>query len=1209
MSRRRRKGSDTTTKGLPNFGNVTGAIHDIGRQVAQLRDQIAYGPGVSVPLPRPPQWASAPFGPGSPLNPAALDAVRPDSGRPPPRIYEYPVSWNLTGSSNRLTSWQLLRDAADGVSLFRRCVQIRKDHMGGLDWDIIIGQSAIEAAQRSEGPKVGRADLEKKLRDRLSPEIDRAAAFLEMPDRANGYDFSQWLSMLLEESFVLDAVAIYPRRTYGGDLWSLEVLDGSTIKPLLDERGGRPMSPAPAYQQILYGFPRGEFTADIERDPETGTEMIPGAYPSDQLIYSRRVVRVWTPYGYSAVEQALDDGDLYLKRHRWMKSEYTEGVSVSGLFKIAAESNTAMWSPEQVIQYERAYNDALSGNQAERLRARFLPPGVEPADGGDNLTAMAEKYKPEYDLHLIKLLASHFDTTLPELGFTEAKGLGSEGYHEGQADVQHRKTRPIIKYVESLLTGVLRAYAGMPRELEFRFLGLDDEEDPGADDVEGKRLTTGTKTLNERRDDLGMPRYDFVEADMPMIITAHGIVYLEGSSALASPGAEVGPLQAPDREDPLAEGAGPADADKEGAKTKEPQVKPQARGVDDKAKAAELAAYHKWLVKGAGKPRRRPFVFEHCTAEELSGVHPDVGPGTFVIKAGGVDASAPKAAAPPGRQWPGWSKDLACVEWWAPRLQAALVRALRGETSATALSRAWLSSRTAATDLGVADARAWIDERGIDLETPLRRVLTSIWTEGYFIGDRSAAAMVAGMLLTVRKDAADYAFDVRADWGAWTPGDARAAALLLDAEGRAGGLIALLDAAGVDISSIATHRLDDLAKILHDGLAGGWSEGKLAKALRGVLDDPRRARQIAATELNRATSAASLGRYRDNGVEAKEWMDAGDVRVCKGCAENQGDGPIPLNAFFSSGDDAPPGHPDCRCAIAPAYMSAADLAALSGMDLDYWGFGGGSGVEGIGADALAGDLGELEEVDAEVAEWIADYREAMARIVASLDAGEVEVGANLGGNVGEVNRVTAADGQTLVRKITRPGQDARGDGDVRAETDAEVLAGWVARALGVQSPAIVERGGAMWMDFMGGVNGDDLSFAARRDFLASNGQGDRMRLLDLLISNADRHSGNFLADLGAGRVQVIDHGLAFQQWSEPEFPPAWRDDALLHYAKYDPARRMSDWTDNPLRPGEVDSMRTALQALRGEFTAAGRLTWYTDMMTRFEVIAEHARGR
>jgi hypothetical protein len=327
--------------------------------------------GAALPLPRNPRWATAPFGPGAPLVPAPIDATRPDTGRAEPRIWQYPVSWNLPGSANRLHPWTLLRSAADGISLFRRCIEIRKDHMTGLDWDVVISQDAVERAQAGE-PDTGRADVESKLRDRLGPEIDRAVQFLDTPDRANGYQFAQWLSMLLEEVFVLDALPIYPRYTFGGDLWSLEVIDGTTIKPLLDERGGRPLAPYPAYQQVLFGFPRGEFTADTTMTDDG--QAIRGGYAADELIYSRRVVRVWTPYGYSAVEQALDDGDLYLKRHLWMKTEYSAGTSIAGVYETP---ETLGWTPEQLLEYEQAWNDALGG---DTLRPA---PGPVPAARGE----------------------------------------------------------------------------------------------------------------------------------------------------------------------------------------------------------------------------------------------------------------------------------------------------------------------------------------------------------------------------------------------------------------------------------------------------------------------------------------------------------------------------------------------------------------------------------------------------------------------------------------------------------------------------------------------------------------------------------------------------------------------------------------------------------------------------------------------------------
>jgi hypothetical protein len=59
--------------------------------------------------------------------------------------------------------------------------------------------------------------------------------------------------MLIEEMLVIDATTIYPRYTKGGGLYSLDIIDGATIKPLIGEDGRAPEPPDPAYQQILKG--------------------------------------------------------------------------------------------------------------------------------------------------------------------------------------------------------------------------------------------------------------------------------------------------------------------------------------------------------------------------------------------------------------------------------------------------------------------------------------------------------------------------------------------------------------------------------------------------------------------------------------------------------------------------------------------------------------------------------------------------------------------------------------------------------------------------------------------------------------------------------------------------------------------------------------------------------------------------------------------
>lgn len=856
---------------------VTGMTHGRGQIQAGYEQQA---------LPRPDVWYQNPFGPGLPSLPVGIDAPRGDTGRPEPRIFEYSVGWNLPGRHNRLLPWKLLRDAANFIPLFRRCIGIRQDRIGALDWGIRLTKTAIQQAER-DNPGMPRVELEQKLRADKAADIDRCEKFWAMPDRRNRRSWNSWIRILLEDVFVVDALSIYPRFTYGGDLDSLEIIDGTTVKPLLDERGGRPQPPFPAFQQILWGYPRRDL--GMEADPDGGTGSL---LPSDQLIYEPRNQRVWTPYGNSAVEQALADGELYMHRHRWMTLEYTAGTMPTSLFEVAADASL---TPQQVAELERYFNDLHSGDSTQRQRANFLPPGIVPSkEGGD----VAERYKPDYDLHLIKLVASHFDTTMPELGFTETKGLGSSGFHEGQENVQDRKDQSLIKWLKRLLTDITRTQLGAPDELEFYFLGLDDEDEAAADDVEQARLAGGVITLNERRDRLGLPRYEFDEADMPALFTQRGLVFLEGASALEPAGTFIEPPKAPPG-GPNANTADIAAAEGDGdgdANPAEPEPAERGQPANPAAKKAELARYRKFAAKGA---RARPFQWQHHTAAEVA----------ELTKAGG--GADPKVRS--AREWPGWTKDLAAAKVWAGRLSEGLT----GATSTRSIAEAWLSARKAAPLMPTADASAWLGSQGVTVTATMRGVIRDIYRDGWVIGDRSALAMVT---------------DTTADWGAWTPGDTEAALAILAGDQSLENLLAASD---VTINSIAANRMDQLAMTLAQALENGDSVDTLAAALAGVLDDPKWAYMVATTELNRAMSSATLTTYGRNGIEASYWLTAYDERVCPLCGGNE-DVEVPLNQMFPSGNYQPPVHPLCRCALAPviASLSEVDTSGMSLADLE-----------------------------------------------------------------------------------------------------------------------------------------------------------------------------------------------------------------------------------------------------------------------------------
>lgn len=89
----------------------------------------------------------------------------------------------------------------------------------------------------------------------------------------------------------------------------------------------------------------------------------------------------------------------------------------------------------------------------------------------------------------------------------------------------------------------------------------------------------------------------------------------------------------------------------------------------------------------------------------------------------------------------------------------------------------------------------------------------------------------------------------------------------------------------------------------------------------------KRGKLIARTETASALSQGSLDAMTDMGIDGKEWVTSGDDRVSDECQANEDQGVIPVNQAFTSGAMAPPQHPDCRCALAPARLPVAAAPA------------------------------------------------------------------------------------------------------------------------------------------------------------------------------------------------------------------------------------------------------------------------------------------
>lgn len=581
---------------LPSGSQVTDATAMLGA----LQGRTANAVNGAVPLDRS-QGFWSPFGPGAPLYPSPINQPNPRTGQADPRQTEYPISYNIL-SNDRPVPWSMLRAAADKVDIIRLCLRTRKDELTEMDWT--FGFTADAKQQLG----ISSPNAERAMRIEYDPIIKRLKNFWSIPDRTNDMSWPEWFGMMLEERFVLDATSIFPRLTYGGDLASLEVIDGATIKPLIDQYGNRPAPPAPAYQQWLYGFPRGEYTDDGASDTWEGT--------AGSLIYKPYTRRTQSPFGFPEVEQALISAEVYLRRQDWMTKEYTSGTLPRTMLEM--DASVGQMTPEQLRAWQIVLNDRLAGSTQDRQEFTLLPAGFKPVVNPD----AAERYKADYDEFLVKLLCAHLATQPSEIGFTPANGLGGAGFSDGQEDVTYRKSlRPTTRWTVGIGNQVSAQYLDMPPELTMQFLGMESEDEEAADGIAQKRVASGRMTLNEDRDRQGLPRYTFVEADMPQLQTGRGVVFLEGASETAAPGVEIGPAQAaPTGAAPSAPPVGgvASPAEEQDEEQDAEQGQPADDTATDAAKA-ELAAFGRFLAK-RGK-LTRPFAFtalDKVDADELN---------------------------------------------------------------------------------------------------------------------------------------------------------------------------------------------------------------------------------------------------------------------------------------------------------------------------------------------------------------------------------------------------------------------------------------------------------------------------------------------------------------------------------------------------------------------------------------------------------------
>jgi hypothetical protein len=430
-----------------------------------LTIQPAAGQPASITQGNPSDW----FGPLNPLAPIAPPDVKG-------RILDFPSGYNLNIRPRAYSNitFDMLRAFADRYDILRLLIETRKDQMSRLQWNIVPRDSKLTKRGAEMPPE-------------LQTRIQKVYDFFLMPDQENFW--GDWLRLLLEDLFVIDAPTIYRRMTYGGELYALQPLDGGTIKRVIDNWGNTPEAPAPAYQQVLKGYPAVDYT-------------------TEELIYRPRVRRTNQIYGYSPVEQVVMTINIGMRRQAWQLESFTEGNIPEALI-----GTPDTWTPDQVRQFQDWFDSMLQGNTGERRRARFVPGDVAKSyvpTKPTELFGAAEEW-------LLRVMCFAFNIS-PQPFVQMMNRATSETAQETAA---LDGLAPIQNWVKGLMDFLLIKDFKSP-DLEFKWLE-EDELDPNIkSQIIDREQAAGRLTYNESRREQGLDPVDHPNADRPMFKAATG---------------------------------------------------------------------------------------------------------------------------------------------------------------------------------------------------------------------------------------------------------------------------------------------------------------------------------------------------------------------------------------------------------------------------------------------------------------------------------------------------------------------------------------------------------------------------------------------------------------------------------------------------------------------------------------------------------------
>jgi len=396
------------------------------------------------------------------------------------RVFDYPIGFNqqisrIERPATSGVSYSVLRQFSVFYPIARACINHLKAKITALNWDI----APLLEETEPEAEKNKRVEQVKEIFKKIG---------------GNYLNFRSFVSTIIEDLTVLDAVALYKKKTLGGKILHYIPVDGATIKLLINEDGTRPEPPEIAYQQIIRGTVAAELTAD-------------------ELLYEKLYDRTNSPYGLSPLESLIVTISTALKTSTYNLGYLSEGNVPEGFIELPPDIAN---SPEQVKEWQDYFDSLVSGDPRFQRRLKTVPSGVKYTP-----TKKAEDMSFErFEQWLLQNTCAIFGVPPQDIGFTMQINKATS---ETQHDVGTEKgTMVISNFLKEVFDKIIQEDLGYT-DLQFVWTNLNPTNQLEEVEIADRLIRVGALSVDEYRVSQGLEPIGLTNA----VYTQSGPILIE----------------------------------------------------------------------------------------------------------------------------------------------------------------------------------------------------------------------------------------------------------------------------------------------------------------------------------------------------------------------------------------------------------------------------------------------------------------------------------------------------------------------------------------------------------------------------------------------------------------------------------------------------------------------------------------------------------